>query len=303
MAKSIRAEDLRGRTVHVAGMSRGGTTYLYHNLQRHPQVFLPARKEICFFGHNFGRGLDWFLDFYRGIGDEEVALDICGLYFMVDESLDRILEFNPEAKVIVTVRDPYEWIYSIYEHYSTVWDVPPLEEFVGGCVWHRDERDIPLEFTDGKIERTIRRLQERLGKNLLVIDFKLFRSDPLRLLQAIEEFVGIRPWFDEGNFSRAKVNQRGSTNSARLMANLIRIPGVVQLSRFVPRKLLMSVRGYLESDRSGTKKADARPERPTYTPEQKGFVEAALAADRSFVQGLFAESPLLVGTEPHAPRT
>ena len=136
--RSVQPEDLRGRTVHVAGMSRGGTTYLYHNLQRHPQLFLPERKEICYFGHEHRKGLEWWLNFYKPIGAEQMAVDICGLYFMDEAAIGRILEFNPDAKVILSLREPKSWIYSIYEHYRTIFDVPPIEEFVRGCTWTRD---------------------------------------------------------------------------------------------------------------------------------------------------------------------
>ena len=297
MNKRPEACDLKGRTVHVIGMSRGGTTYLYHNLQRHPQIFVPWKKEVCYFGHNFDRDLDWFLDFYKGIGSDQVALDICGLYFMVTESIDRILEFNPDAKFLLTVRDPFEWIFSTYGHYKAVWDVPPFEEFVQGCVWHRDDRDVPLEYANGKVERTIRDFQERLGSNLLVMDFSLFRSDPLRMLKAVEQFLGLRSWFEEKNFSKARVNHRAHQNVG-MMQKVARFAGISTLARLMPLKLVMFARTLLESERTGTKQ-DAEGKTDDYTDQQRSYIEEQLGSDRQFVQQLFADSPLLVGNRPY----
>ena len=93
------------------------------------------------------------------------------------------------------------------------------------------------------------------------------------------------------------MNARGG-RSARLIAGMARIPGVAALSRHVPRKLLMSVRGLLESDRGRGEQSAA--ERPTYSVEERRFVEAALARDREFVNELFADGPLLTGTRVHA---
>ncbi|MCA8944183.1 MAG: sulfotransferase, partial [Planctomycetes bacterium] len=281
------AQSLRGRTVHVAGMSRGGTTYLYHNLQLHPQLFLPERKEICYFGHEHHRGLDWWLSFYRNMRDDQVAVDICGLYFMDDAAIDRIVEFNPDAKVIVTVREPMQWIYSIYEHYKTIFEVPPIQDFVQGCTWTRDGNAIPLEFADGKIRRTIERMQDKLGDNLLVLDFKLLKSDPLRLLRAVEAFCGVEHWFSEDNFSTARVNSRDK-GSAKLIMRIWRIPGVPLLTRLLPRGIVMSVRRFLEAERGSKSAGKPKTEGPEYSEAQRATVEKLLAEDQAWVTGLFA---------------
>ena len=42
----------------VYGMPRTGTTYLYHALADHPQIYVPYRKESMFFSVNFDKGID-----------------------------------------------------------------------------------------------------------------------------------------------------------------------------------------------------------------------------------------------------
>ena len=298
MTEALQSRVFPNPLVHVAGMSRGGTTYLYHNLRHHPQIFVPHRKEICYFGHNYARGLDWFLDFYDGIGKNQTAIDICGLYFMDERSLDRILEFNPQARVILSLREPMKWIYSMYEHYGTIWDVPPLAEFIEGCVWHRDGHDIPLRFAGGQVQQSVERFRERLGHNLLILDFELLAENPLRFLQSIEFFLGIDAHFEEGNFSKARVKERGR-QSAKMISSLSRLPGLDTLMQRVPRRVLMRLRQMLESAKPGRTEGLAETrQRPTYSDDEQRFVETALADDQRFVLELFERAPVWIGREP-----
>ncbi|MBN2757956.1 MAG: hypothetical protein JXR51_12320 [Bacteroidales bacterium] len=41
-------------------MPRAGTTFMYHYLQKHPEVFLPYRKEIQYFDLNYSEGENWY---------------------------------------------------------------------------------------------------------------------------------------------------------------------------------------------------------------------------------------------------
>ena len=50
--------------VVMVGMSRAGTSFMYHNLQKHPGLFLPSRKEIGYFAHHHNQGQSWYKEFY-----------------------------------------------------------------------------------------------------------------------------------------------------------------------------------------------------------------------------------------------
>ena len=135
-------------------------------------------------------------------------------------------------------------------------------------------------------------MRDQLGDNLLLLDFKLFHDDPLRMLKAVEEFCGIDSWFADDNFSKARVNSRGR-GSANLIARIYKIPGVPFLTRVLPRRVVMSVRSFLETDRGNTKRNEA--ERPKYSDEQRDTVEALLAQDVEFVARLFEQDPIRTG--------
>ncbi len=98
---------MKKEIVFVVGMSRAGTTFLYHNLQKHPDIFVPAKKEIGYFAHHYEEGEQWYLKFFDDVQDGQVPFDICGVYFTDDNALARIKSFNPDTKVIIGVRDPF----------------------------------------------------------------------------------------------------------------------------------------------------------------------------------------------------
>jgi hypothetical protein len=49
----------------IIGAARSGTTALYYGLREHPQVFMPAKKELNFFTSNWKHGLEWYGDFFQ----------------------------------------------------------------------------------------------------------------------------------------------------------------------------------------------------------------------------------------------
>lgn len=283
--------------VVVAGMSRAGTTFLYHNLQRHPRIFLPRRKEVCWFAHNHDHGEDWFRGFYRQRASHQVAFDICGHYLFHPEALERLARFDPDARVVLGLRDPVEWAFSLYEQYAGLFDVPPLVDFYRGCTIAREGKEIRFDFQSGMVERAVEQFAEAFGDRLLIYDFRLLGDDALAVLSAIEELAGIESHFAPGNFADVKINARGRKRS-ELLERLFQLRGVANLvSRLVPRHLLLTVRGFMERRAAqGTRKVSNAPEE-RFTPEEIACVEALFGPDRRYVRELFTERRLLSGDD------
>ena len=289
--------EFNQRVAVVAGVSRGGTTFLYHNLQLHPEIYLPARKETAYFAYNYEKGLDWFQRFYSGMKSEKIALDICGVYFMDPEAISRMRAFNPEMKVILGIRQPLDWVYSMYGHYASHFDIPPFREFLQGCTIHREGEHYRLEFAGGKIERTVKDYAAAFGDNLLVYDFGMLEDNALSLLRRIETFLGIAPYYNEENFTNAKINVRGTGGNRNiLMYSVNRIPGLATfISKAVPKDLIMKMRRRIEVSKPKETKppetADAR-----LTEEDREHARQVLEQDTRFVADLFKSSPFLTGS-------
>ncbi|MFP5321574.1 MAG: sulfotransferase family protein [Acidimicrobiia bacterium] len=108
----------------VIGAMKCGTTSLHHYLAAHPDVSLPARKEVdFFFGRQPGgpgnrwRGLDW----YEALFDPEAPVrgDVSPGYTSPDhpEAAAGIAEVAPDARLVLLVRDPLDRAVSQYRHH------------------------------------------------------------------------------------------------------------------------------------------------------------------------------------------
>ncbi|MBU1417919.1 MAG: sulfotransferase domain-containing protein [Proteobacteria bacterium] len=277
----------------MAGMSRAGTTFMYHYLQKHPDIFIPTRKEVCFFAHHFGRGLEWYHDFYKEKKREQKTLDICGVYFSTPESLERIYQYNPDIKIVLSIRNPFEWIYSYYEQYSGTFDVPPFKEFLQGCSVEREGETQHIDFSNQIISKTIGNYLKLFKGNVLIYDFSYFEEDPLAVLNKIETFLGVSNYFNETNFQNHKINARGRKRVS-WFAKLLHVKGVVDLIlKLFPRRLILAIREKLEQNavkNLNVKQVKAKE----YSSEEKALVQEIFQADHDYIRQLFEDARIFV---------
>lgn len=97
----------------VVGPPRTATTWLDRALRGH--VGLPEHtKETFFFSRNYERGLSWYAEQFRHCQGSPVIGEICAAYFENPSALERIRHHLPDCRIIVTLRDPVERLYSYY---------------------------------------------------------------------------------------------------------------------------------------------------------------------------------------------
>jgi hypothetical protein len=98
----------------AVGPPRTATTWLDKALRGH--VGLPPQtKETHFFSRNYGRGLDWYAAHFAGLDERLVPGEICASYFENPEARARIAEHLPGCRIVCTLRDPADRIYSYYK--------------------------------------------------------------------------------------------------------------------------------------------------------------------------------------------
>jgi hypothetical protein len=97
----------------VIGPPRTGTTWLHNAMQEY--VNLPRTvKETEFFDRRYSKGIAW----YRKRFDPVVAGlpigEMAATYFYSAQARERISRLIPHARIICTLRDPVERLYSLY---------------------------------------------------------------------------------------------------------------------------------------------------------------------------------------------
>jgi len=125
----------------VIGAQKGGTTSLFEYMRTHPQIHMPAEKEIAFFSSRYDRGWDWYaakvlrnaqpgaacgeasIEYMVGTPFAEVSRNDRGYRPPADELPvhleavipERIRGCLPDVKLICVLRDPVARAYSHYQ--------------------------------------------------------------------------------------------------------------------------------------------------------------------------------------------
>src|SRR4051812_32606879 len=92
----------------IVGVTKGGSTSVAQWLGAHPRVFVPREKELHFFSNdeNWARGLDCYGSHFESAGDAELVGEATPQYMYFPAAIRRMAEVVPEAKLIVTLREP-----------------------------------------------------------------------------------------------------------------------------------------------------------------------------------------------------
>lgn len=110
----------------VIGAMKAGTTSLFHYLGQHPDVFVPQVKEPQFYSSRSNadwngpdvRGIrttrDTYLALFAGASGHRARGEATPVYLCDPEALERIRDEIPDARIIVTVRQPVDRAYSAW---------------------------------------------------------------------------------------------------------------------------------------------------------------------------------------------
>lgn len=101
------------------GIQKAGTSWLHQQMYRHPQIFVPDRKEIHFFNRHYDKGKEWYEGFFPSGGSEKsykAIGEFTPVYIFRENVPERIMEvLGSDVKFIVILRNPVDRLYSFYK--------------------------------------------------------------------------------------------------------------------------------------------------------------------------------------------
>jgi hypothetical protein len=96
---------------------------MHRYLVQHPDVFLPARKDVPFFGSDLQhtipdaqRDRNGYLALFSGAKAQQRIGDACVLYMQSRRAAEEIAASRPDASIIVMLRDPVDLMFSLHSH-------------------------------------------------------------------------------------------------------------------------------------------------------------------------------------------
>lgn len=105
----------------LVGAPKCGTTAMIDYLTPHPQIFIPNGKEFHFFGRDLMRkryrfSEDEYLALFAPARDDQITGESSVYYLYSETAAEEIHAFNPNAKILVMLRNPADMIYSCHSH-------------------------------------------------------------------------------------------------------------------------------------------------------------------------------------------
>jgi hypothetical protein len=235
----------------IVGAPKSGTTAMYEYLRAHPEVFLPERKEMRFFGSDLDvrdrptLSLEAYLAHFAAAGPEQRVGTAYVWYLFSERAASEIAEFAPGVKVIAMLRNPVEMVWSLHsEHlYNGNEEIGDFTAALDAEPDRRAGRRIPphahlpqgLRYTEvPRYAEQLERYFTAVGRDRVhVVLYDDFARDVRGAYREVLDFLGVDPGFSPPSFAVINANKR--TRSERFRHFLARPP---ELPRRVIRRLV-----------------------------------------------------------------
>ncbi len=199
----------------IIGAGKSGTTALYEYLSEHPDVFMSPVKETNFFAledtemvdpkddpeqmyHYPWSITDWgdYNKLFDDVTTESAIGEVSPMYLYSDRAALSIKERLPSMKLIVILRNPVDRLYSRFMHLARE-NRKPSDKFEDalnrGSIWWK-RNDLVKEGFYFKHLKTYYQLFDK--DQIQVILYDDFKTDPLKVVQNIYDFIGVNNWYE-----------------------------------------------------------------------------------------------------------
>lgn len=192
----------------LVGAQKSGTTAMYEYLKVHPQIFMSTPKEIHYFAHDHPNlhivgNITDYLKLFKASNGYPVIGEGSTTYLSSGVAIQEIYQFNPEAKIVVMLRNPIEMVQSLHSHQLFYFeeDEPDFEKAWRLQEIRRSGQFIPKGCRDpyyiqyaavGKIgEQTERLLDVFPHQQVMFILFDNFKSSTKLVYDNLISFLGL----------------------------------------------------------------------------------------------------------------
>jgi len=251
---------MRKPNFFIVGAPRSGTTALFHFLEQHPEVYMSAVKEPYYFCTDFHEESDHFfnreirfpirtekayLKLFQDAVHEKVVGEATPDYLYSKLAARNIYEFNKEARILLSIRNPVDFLYSLHSHllssgleniadFKKALDIEPMRrkgrQMPKGLFWpsslYYSER---IRFAE-QIKRYLDFFPRRQVKILIFDDFK---KDELGMYKSILGFLGVDPRFTP----ETKTHNENRVSRFALVNRIVSELGDMKVGSILPPKL------------------------------------------------------------------
>jgi hypothetical protein len=171
----------------VIGASRCGTQWIHDNLSLHPEIYLPTElQELHFFSKYYEKGMEHYSHFFNGHNNEKAVGEVTPDYIFSELAAKRIKEHIPKVKLIVSLRNPTDRLYSMY------WILKGKYKENEHLSFEEKIEKNPELIKQGFYFDFLKPYMELFGKeNILFLQFDQIKNNPNNFLRSIYQFLEI----------------------------------------------------------------------------------------------------------------
>jgi len=225
----------------IVGAPKCGTTAWFRYLSSHPDIFFPPAKEDCYFAldlpnFRFVRSEAEYSKLFADSGSAKIVGEASAMYLFSTAAATQIQEYNPEAKILIFLRDQEEYLPSLHnqflkefseeiEDFETVWRLSgrrPPETIPSSCL---EPRTLDYAAMGRFREQVERYLDAFPAEQVRVIRFRDWTANPRGAYVEILDFLGLE---DDGRTFFPRVNPGTTYRSRRLVRFMFRPPDIVR---------------------------------------------------------------------------
>ena len=251
----------------VVGAPRTGTTSMYRYLSEHPEIYLPTKKELHYFTHDYltknsngpkdkefsyCKTLDEYTMFFQSVPSNAKAVgDISPSYLFFPQCISGIKGLLGESvRIIIMLRNPIERAFSNYLHMVrsnretlSFFDALQAEEERLEKGW----RNIWLYKGHSLYYEKVQRYIEDFGSSKVkVILYDDFSKYTLKTVQDVYRFLGVAAEFVPENIN--VIYNRSGAYKNRAVEFIVRPHPIKSFVKLVlPQKALSILRNFKES--------------------------------------------------------
>jgi hypothetical protein len=250
----------------IIGAAKSGTYTLHTHFARHPEVFMCAAKEPHYFSfgavsaqanstrrgpvHSYISSYQAYSALFADHGDAKMAGESSVSYLYVPGTAERIFDYNPEMKLIVSLRNPVDRAYSSF-NFAKSYGLEPSKTLAEGL--EAEERrihengSILLRYRDlGLYSRHLARYYRVFPPDKIkVIIYEEFVQNPVEVVRDLYEFIGVSPAFEPDPNLHSNATKRPDDDNP--LHNFINGQHLVRsaVRRLLPLKARMQIREFV----------------------------------------------------------
>ncbi|KXB08194.1 hypothetical protein AKJ56_01700 [candidate division MSBL1 archaeon SCGC-AAA382N08] len=173
------------------GASKCATTWIYECLREHPEICMSRPKGT----HYFDGGNKDYRKFFKHCSGEKLKGEFTPTYYMEPGVAKRIKDYNSDIKLIASIRNPVDRVWSHYLHNISLGD-GKFEGFEEGKIYS----DLLKPGFYYKHLKDYFRLFPR--ENILILFHQDLKKGPTSFIQVVYDFLGVNFSFVPDTASR-----------------------------------------------------------------------------------------------------